>query len=115
MVATNLKFHLRKHGHLCEGDVRRGGARRLLGQGQRGGRPVSFRVVERVGMRPKNWIAVIVLVLLSVLSFLPSFPLVESMVARWQNLIPSFPCIAPGWRAWGRNPIRLAKSEIFSS
>ena len=23
-------------------------------------------------------------------------------VARWQNLIPSFPLIAPGWRAWGR-------------
>ena len=21
-------------------------------------------------------------------------------VARWQNLIPSFPWIAPGWRAW---------------
>ena len=26
------------------------------------------------------------------------------MVARWQNLIPSFPWIVPGWRAWGRNP-----------
>ena len=25
-------------------------------------------------------------------------------VARWKNLIPSFPWIAPGWRAWGRNP-----------
>ena len=24
-----------------------------------------------------------------------------TMVARWQNLIPSFPWIAPGWRAWG--------------
>ena len=22
-------------------------------------------------------------------------------VGRWQNLIPSFPWIAPGWRAWG--------------
>ena len=22
-------------------------------------------------------------------------------VTRWQNLIPSFPWIAPGWRAWG--------------
>ena len=22
-------------------------------------------------------------------------------VARWQNLIPSLPWIAPGWRAWG--------------
>ena len=22
-------------------------------------------------------------------------------VARWQNLISSFPWIAPGWRAWG--------------
>ena len=26
-------------------------------------------------------------------------------VARWQNLIPSFPWIAPGWRVWGRNQI----------
>ena len=26
---------------------------------------------------------------------------ISSMVARWQNLIPSFPLIAPGWRAWG--------------
>ena len=25
-------------------------------------------------------------------------------VARWQNLIPSFPWFAPGWRALGRNP-----------
>ena len=25
----------------------------------------------------------------------------EDKVARWQNLIPSFPWIAPGWRAWG--------------
>ena len=25
---------------------------------------------------------------------------VKGMVARWQNLIPSFPWIAPGWRAW---------------
>ena len=24
--------------------------------------------------------------------------------ATLQNLIPSFPWIAPGWRAWGRNP-----------
>ena len=24
-------------------------------------------------------------------------------IARWQNLIPSFPWIAPGWRAWGSN------------
>ena len=22
-------------------------------------------------------------------------------VARWQNLIPSFPWITPGWRVWG--------------
>ena len=29
---------------------------------------------------------------------------IGSKVARWQNLIPSFPWIAPGWRAWGRNP-----------
>ena len=53
------------------------------------------------------------------LTFLPSFGmdmrLADSIltsevrpsrtkVARWQNLIPSFPWIAPGWRAWGRNP-----------
>ena len=25
-------------------------------------------------------------------------------VARWQILIPSFPWIVPGWRAWGCNP-----------
>ena len=25
-------------------------------------------------------------------------------VSRWQKWIPSFPWIAPGWRAWGRNP-----------
>ena len=25
------------------------------------------------------------------------------LVARWQNLIPFFPWIAPGWRAWGAN------------
>ena len=31
-------------------------------------------------------------------------PQLEPMVARWQNLVPSFPRIAPGWRAWGRNP-----------
>ena len=27
--------------------------------------------------------------------------LIQVKVARWQNLIPSFPWIAPGWRAWG--------------
>ena len=27
-------------------------------------------------------------------------PLLQVSVARWQNLIPSFPWIAPGWRAW---------------
>ena len=26
---------------------------------------------------------------------------IEIKVARWQSLIPSFPWIAPGWRAWG--------------
>ena len=34
-------------------------------------------------------------------------------VARWQNLIPSFPWIAPGWRAWGRNP-RKGRDQICS-
>ena len=31
-------------------------------------------------------------------------------VARWQNLIPSFPWIAPGWRAWGRRDQILQRS-----
>ena len=35
-----------------------------------------------------------------------------SKVARWQNLIPSFPWIAPGWRAWGRNP-RKGRDQII--
>ena len=33
-------------------------------------------------------------------------------VARWQNLIPSFPWIAPGWRAWGHNP-RKGRDQIL--
>ena len=33
-------------------------------------------------------------------------------VARWQNLIPSFPWIAPEWRAWGRNP-RKGRDQIL--
>ena len=36
----------------------------------------------------------------------------EDKVARWQNLIPSFPWIAPGWRAWGRNP-RKGRDQIL--
>ena len=32
--------------------------------------------------------------------------------ARWQNLTPSFPWIAPGWRAWGRNP-RKGRDQIL--
>ena len=35
-------------------------------------------------------------------------------VARWQNLIPSSPWIAPGWRAWGRNP-RKGRDQILPS
>ena len=35
-----------------------------------------------------------------------------SKVARFQNLIPSFPWIAPGWRAWGRNP-RKGRDRIL--
>ena len=31
----------------------------------------------------------------------PALGALESKVARLQNLIPSFPWIAPGWRAWG--------------
>ena len=33
-------------------------------------------------------------------------------VARWQNLIPSFPWIAAGWRVWGRNP-RKGRDQIL--
>ena len=33
-------------------------------------------------------------------------------VARWQNLIPSFPWIVPGWRAWGRHP-RKGRDQIL--
>ena len=36
----------------------------------------------------------------------------EGKVARWQNLIPSFPWIAPGCRAWGRNP-RKGRDQIL--
>ena len=35
-----------------------------------------------------------------------------TMVAIWQNLIPSFPWIATGWRAWGRNP-RRGRDQIL--
>ena len=30
-----------------------------------------------------------------------------------QNLIPSFPWIAPGWRAWGRNPRKGSNFAIW--
>ena len=33
-------------------------------------------------------------------------------VARWQNLIPSFPWIVPGWRVWGCNP-RKGRDQIL--
>ena len=33
-------------------------------------------------------------------------------VARKQNLIPSLPWIAPGWRVWGRNP-RKGRDQIL--
>ena len=41
-------------------------------------------------------------------------PLVEpeDKVARWQNLIPSFPWIVPGWGARGRNP-RKGRDQIL--
>ena len=32
--------------------------------------------------------------------------------ARWQTFIPSFPWIASGWRAWGRNP-RKGRDQIL--
>ena len=38
--------------------------------------------------------------------------IVQVKVARWQNLIPSFPWIAPGWRAWGSNP-RKGRDQIL--
>ena len=34
--------------------------------------------------------------------------------ATLQNLMPSFPWIAPGWRAWGRNP-RKGRDQILPS
>ena len=43
---------------------------------------------------------------------LSSHQRLRSKVARWQNLIPSFPWIAPGWRAWGRNP-RKGRDQIL--
>ena len=39
--------------------------------------------------------------------------IVPFRVARWQNLIPSFPWIAPGWRAWGRNPRKVGRDQIL--
>ena len=36
----------------------------------------------------------------------------DAKVARWQNWIPSSPWIAPGWRAWGRNP-RKGRDHIL--
>ena len=46
-------------------------------------------------------------------TFVPSLALCDiGKVARWQNLIPSFPWIAPGWRAWGRNP-RKGRDQIL--
>ena len=45
---------------------------------------------------------------------LPNAPAsgLSNCVARWQNLIPSFPWIAPGWRAWGCNP-RKGRDQIL--
>ena len=40
----------------------------------------------------------------------------RSKVARWQNFIPSFPSIAPGWRAWGGGSnSRKAKGSNFAA
>ena len=36
-------------------------------------------------------------------------------VARWQNLIPSFPWIALGWRAQSGNPVGLSAEKTFLS
>ena len=36
----------------------------------------------------------------------------EVSVARWQNLIPSFPWIGSGCRVWGRNP-RKGRDQIL--
>ena len=44
----------------------------------------------------------------------PRHPYRGIKVARWQNLIPSFPWIAPGWTAWGRNPRKRIVFSIFS-
>ena len=47
-----------------------------------------------------------------IMSRSPIFVPRRSKVARWQNLIPSFPWIAPGRRAWGRNP-RKGRYQIL--
>ena len=39
-------------------------------------------------------------------------PVFGGKVARWQYLIPSFPWIAPGRMAWGRNP-RKGRDQIL--
>ena len=36
----------------------------------------------------------------------------DTKVARWQNLIPSFPWIALGWRMWGHKPSK-GKDQIL--
>ena len=40
------------------------------------------------------------------------YPPVLAKVARWQNLIPSFPWIAPGWSTWRHNP-RKGRDQIL--
>ena len=42
----------------------------------------------------------------------PAPPSLLAKVARGQNLIPSFLWIAPGWRAWRRNP-RKGRDQIL--
>ena len=39
----------------------------------------------------------------------------RSSVARWQNLIPSFPWIAPGWRLGGGGQSKERKESIFAA
>ena len=66
----------------CLPEVREGEEGRLRGQrggGVRGGASQGGQSVSHATLHGHFW----------------------TRVARWQNLIPSFPWILPGWRVWG--------------
>ena len=76
-----------------------------------------------------SWLLLTLVMLMGWLTLVPLLPAAEaaispskhssylrpysvSKVARWQNLIPSFPWIAPGWRVLGGNP-RKGRDQIL--